>query len=296
MTYQKTCEYCGDHFEAKRQHARYCSEPCSTQGWVEEQVYGPQRSPERVTSGAHPLDDVRGLLEEYKGDWTAIIREHARRTLLATGFLSAPDFDALGVPAEHCNIPGAQIGAFASAGYMEAVTFKRWSAEAKASRKSGKYWIYRITEKGKEKLAGPTADSSSSSEKTGSNRTQARVSGRSGETKGGDGTAGTREVRGGLSVAEAPSSGAGGASKTSTLVGSSAAPSSGPLSSAASGESGPNQTAAVDTGQSPDKRDSGRSASVPAGVDQPEPLSLLPDVEPKRPRSAFTDGEWDAAA
>ncbi len=70
-----------------------------------------------------------------------------------TGYVSAEDFEALGVPDEHHNVPGAQMGGYVSAGLMEAVTFKRWSTKAKASRKSGKYWVYKITEKGRQKLS-----------------------------------------------------------------------------------------------------------------------------------------------
>lgn len=154
MTYPKVCLNCNTPFEAKRDAARYCSERCKNDWHTENRAAMSQLDPQRVEG--HALDEVRGLLEEEKPEWAVIVREHARRTLLATGYLSAADFIALGVPDEHCNLPGAQLGAFVNAGYMEAISFKRWSAEAKASRKSGKYWVYRITLKGKEQL-GPLA-------------------------------------------------------------------------------------------------------------------------------------------
>lgn len=150
MSYPKVCLNCNTPFEAKRDAARYCSEQCKND-WHAENRFALSQEPGQRVEG-HALDEVRGLLEEHKGDWTIIVREHARRTLLVTGYLSAADFTALGVPDEHCNLPGAQIGAYANAGYMEAISFKRWSAEAKASRKSGKYWVYRVTQKGKEQL------------------------------------------------------------------------------------------------------------------------------------------------
>lgn len=151
MSYSKVCLNCDAPFEAKRASARFCGEPCKNDWHAANRAASSQEPGQRVI---HALDDVRGLQEEYKGDWTAICREHARRTLLTTGYLSAADFEALGIPDEHSNVPNAQIGGLASAGYMEAISFRRWSAEEKASRKSGKYWIYRITTKGKEKLAG----------------------------------------------------------------------------------------------------------------------------------------------
>lgn len=157
MSYPKVCLNCDAPFEAKRDSARFCGQDCRNEWHTENRAASSETPGQRVTS--HVLDEVRGLHEEHKGDWTTIIREHARRTLLVTGYLSAADFLALGVPDEHCNLPGAQIGAWAKAGYMEAIVFKRWSTEAKASRKSGKYWVYRITTKGKQKLSpqGPTA-------------------------------------------------------------------------------------------------------------------------------------------
>jgi len=161
MSYPKVCLNCDTPFEAKRDSARYCSEQCKNDWHTENRAASVDTLPQRVEG--HVLDEVRGLLEEHKGDWTLIVREFARRTLFTTGYLSAADFTILGVPDEHCNLPGAQIGAFAGAGYMEAISFKRWSAEAKASRKSGKYWVYRITQKGKEHLSPLVGSTSCSS-------------------------------------------------------------------------------------------------------------------------------------
>lgn len=157
MTDRRICAYeeCSESFIPKRPHQRFHDDSCRYAQWeLDKAREEAQASAQRVER--HVLDEVRGLLEEHKGDWTLIVREYARGTLLATGHLSAADFTILGVPVEHCNLPGAQIGAYAAAGYMEAVTFRRWSAEQKASRKSGKYWVYRITHKGKEKLSPPT--------------------------------------------------------------------------------------------------------------------------------------------
>lgn len=118
MSYAKVCLNCDTPFEAKRDSARYCGEQCKNDWHTENRAASSDALPQRVEP--HVLDEVRGLHEEFKGDWTAIVREHARRTLLVTGYLSAADFLALGVPTEHCNVPNAQIGGWARAGYMEA--------------------------------------------------------------------------------------------------------------------------------------------------------------------------------
>jgi hypothetical protein len=97
----------------------------------------------------HPLDDVRGLHEEFKGDWTTIVREHLNRTLVGKGYVSADDFDALGIPPEHSNLANAQMGAYSRMGFMEKVS---WRRSTKPSRKSGTIWTHRITEKGRTEL------------------------------------------------------------------------------------------------------------------------------------------------
>jgi hypothetical protein len=103
------------------------------------------------TDKAPTLDEVRAQHEESKGRWTVIVREHLNRTLLQTGFISAEDFDALGVPDEHRNLANAQMGGYSSKGYIEPVS---WRRSTKASRKSGKIWTHRLTDLGREKLAG----------------------------------------------------------------------------------------------------------------------------------------------
>jgi hypothetical protein len=101
-------------------------------------------------TNVHPLDDVRGLQEEHKSPWPMIVREHLNRTLVKTGYVSAEDFDALGIPPEHSNLANAQMGAYSRMGYMEKVS---WHRSKKPSRKSGTVWTHRITEKGRQELS-----------------------------------------------------------------------------------------------------------------------------------------------
>ena len=103
-----------------------------------------------MSGQVHPLDDVRGLQEEHKSPWPMIVREHLNRTLVKTGYVSAEDFDALGIPPEHSNLANAQMGAYSRMGYMEKVS---WHRSKKPSRKSGTVWTHRITSKGRQELS-----------------------------------------------------------------------------------------------------------------------------------------------
>lgn len=160
---------CGASLAGMRSDAVYHSEACKKRA---------ERARSRDKAGTeHPLDEVRALHEESKGRWTVVVREHLNRTLLDTGHVSAEDFDRLGIPAEHSNLANAQMGSYVARGFMEPVSWKR---STKPSRKSGKFWIYRITDLGREKLAGLSAGPTSGPP----------VSAQSGEKGSGDGVVG----------------------------------------------------------------------------------------------------------
>lgn len=144
MSYSKTCVQCGAPFTSRRPEAETCSDECKGQRWIEKSLEAPEAP--IVPVHGHPLDEVRALHEESKGRWTVVVREHLNRTLLDTGHVSAEDFDKLGIPAEHSNLANAQMGSY-------------------VARKSGKFWIYRITGLGREKLAGVGAGARASSAK-----------------------------------------------------------------------------------------------------------------------------------
>lgn len=153
-TETRTCENpgCDERFAAKNPRRRFCSDDCRFEAW--DTAHPRLDLSDRTTVDTPDLDEVRAQHEESKGHWTVIVREHLNRTLLETGFVSALDFDALGVPPEHVNLANAQMGAYSRAGFMEPVT---WQRSKKASRKSGKIWTFRITEKGRDKLTSTLA-------------------------------------------------------------------------------------------------------------------------------------------
>ena len=259
MTYQKTCERCGEDFEAKRGHARWCSDRCRWEAWSEQD---PDSSHNALSEVSTPtLDEVRAHHEESKGKWTAIVREHLNRTLLVTGYVSAEDFDALGIPAEHSNLANAQMGSYSRQGYMEAIS---WRRSTKPSRKSGKFWIHKLTEKGRLELSHTLIGSSA---------------GHKSEPDGVEGSSDASPCGGKASVAS---------NETTTLVGLSdnskgggdAVDNAPPISGNA-GTSSPSAPVVVaesgekvDTGQGQVRAAKGalRVSSSAAGVDQPEPL------------------------
>lgn len=132
---------CGGSLTGLRADALYQSEACKKRA---------QRAASRDKAGTESLDEVRAKHEESKGRWTVIVREHLNRTLFVTGYVSAEDFDALGIPPEHSNLANAQMGSYSKQGFMEAIS---WHRSKKPSRKSGKVWVHKLTEKGREHLS-----------------------------------------------------------------------------------------------------------------------------------------------
>ncbi|HEY6731936.1 MAG TPA: hypothetical protein VI039_13050 [Solirubrobacterales bacterium] len=149
MTETRTCPQCERSFEPNAKHQIYDVEACRYQGWIQKEVEAAEASAQRVE--VHDLDEVRGRAEESKekARYTLIAREHITHTLVATGYFSAEDFDALGIPAEHVNVCTSWIGNFSRRKLMEPIS---WRASSKPSRKGGKVWTYKITEKGRAEL------------------------------------------------------------------------------------------------------------------------------------------------
>jgi hypothetical protein len=131
---------CGASLAGLRSDAVYASEACSKRARR-------AASPDK----ARTLEDVRGRGEESKekSRYTLIAREHITHTLLATGYFSAEDFDSLGIPPAHVNVCTSWIGHFSKRKVMEPIS---WRYSSKPSRKGGKVWTYKITQKGREVL------------------------------------------------------------------------------------------------------------------------------------------------
>lgn len=152
MSYTRKCGYCGRWFEAKRPHATYCKDRCRSNAWERDGFDTEQDALQRVERGdSHPLQAVREEQErdKEKARWTLMCREHLARTLLATGYAHADDFDALGVPDDHRNVIGSQMGSFVSRGWMVEVS-RRPSANPK--RKGAKSAVYQLSDKGRNEL------------------------------------------------------------------------------------------------------------------------------------------------
>lgn len=139
-------------------NARICGCGCGTPlgGMRADAVYASEACSKRARRAASPdkartLDEVRGRGEESKekARYTLIAREHITRTLLETGYFNAEDFDALGIPAAHVNVCTSWIGHFSKRKVMEPIS---WRYSSKPSRKGGKVWTYKITQKGRDKL------------------------------------------------------------------------------------------------------------------------------------------------
>jgi hypothetical protein len=150
----------------QRADAEFCSDSCRSRHKNEERrkqaatttrVNGQGGGVGSRGGNVRNLDEARGLQEEQreKARWTLIVREQIARTLLETGYFHADDLDPLGVPPEHCNVKGSQIGSFRSRGLMEKTGAERKVAHAAANGRKAP--IYRITQKGREKLAGISA-------------------------------------------------------------------------------------------------------------------------------------------
>jgi hypothetical protein len=151
----RTCKYkpCGNAFEQTDSRHEYCGPTCrANQHYDDHPEKGrPNPAVPLQSVAADSLDEVwaRGEEGKPKSYWTAIAREHLRRTLLETGYFNSEDFDALGIPPEHVNVGNSWIGHFSKQKLMDPIS---WRRSEKPSRKGGKIWIYRITDKGRQEL------------------------------------------------------------------------------------------------------------------------------------------------
>jgi len=82
VTYSLHCNACGSAFEAKRPHARYCSDACRTRHWKGAGGQGAQPDSERVL--AQPFDRDR-ILTALKARGSQGIHSHEIRRLGLSG-------------------------------------------------------------------------------------------------------------------------------------------------------------------------------------------------------------------
>jgi hypothetical protein len=101
----------------------------------------------------HPLDDVRGQVEEGKtsAQWALVAREHAMHTLLETGYFTADDLAVLGMPEHYRRSVHGLVTAFfrGPQPYMEEAGRRK---SERPERKGAKNDVFRITAKGRREL------------------------------------------------------------------------------------------------------------------------------------------------
>jgi hypothetical protein len=158
MSYQHRCQQCDREFETRRPDARYCSDACKYQGWVEEQV---QAGAQPVTE--HPLAEIRANQEasKLKSDLSTLIYQGIIDRLKVAP-VHADELEPL-YPIEHrqlCReLAPAQIGNLASRRYIQKIGERKSRFRSRNAAKSG---IYELTRLGRERLtAGASADGQS---------------------------------------------------------------------------------------------------------------------------------------
>ena len=98
------------------------------------------------------FDQAADAIEAAKPEWSTLIRLTIESALIESGFFHADDLVALEIPEAHKACVGAQVSGMISRRYMEETGVRRSTSDpAGHARKSA---VYRITELGREKLAG----------------------------------------------------------------------------------------------------------------------------------------------
>lgn len=143
----RTCPQCERSFTPNVKHQVYESQECRQQGWVEKEVLAAQAELQRVE---HPLQGVREAQEAAKAEWSAAIYAEIVRLLQVRGHFHADDLEPMGIPDEHRNLIGAQLGSLAARQYIHEVGRRRSANPARKQAKSG---VYELTRVGRERLA-----------------------------------------------------------------------------------------------------------------------------------------------
>lgn len=261
----RTCQQCGDAFEPKRPHARFCADRCRAIDWRENEGEG---GSERVQE--HPLREAREEQEatDLKSKLSQIIYEGIVDRL-KYGPVHADDLEPLFAPEvrDICRrLVGAQFGSLAARGYIVEKERRKSSVPTRKGAKSG---VFVFTRKGREKLAGAGVETPVLNAGSGQKPNHGTINP--------EGTAASHSVGGtldrprGVEIATARDTGAGDQ----------------PISSV-EGESGAGGRGQAEVQHQP--------ADATPGVAPSEPTALFSeDVGRERPRSAFTDDELEAA-
>lgn len=95
------------------------------------------------------LDRARALHEVHKREWTQAVKARIRRAFREQATVHADDIDDIGLPAEHRNIIGGQLGSLVSSGAIVEVDRRKSSNPARRGAKSS---VYALTDEGRRRL------------------------------------------------------------------------------------------------------------------------------------------------
>jgi hypothetical protein len=150
-----TCsnKQCGNAFELRRPHQRFCSTACRYEAWAEEHENASEAPGQRVDD--HPLVEAREAQEATK------LKDHYSQVIyqgiierLERGPVHADDLEDLFPDSDRTmcrKLVGAQFGSLASRHYIREKERRKSSI---ASRKGAKSSVWEFTQKGRERLAG----------------------------------------------------------------------------------------------------------------------------------------------
>lgn len=137
-----------------RADAEFCR-PEHKSAWHNEQ----RRSSDTTAKRLDPASDaespsiaqIRAEQERAKAHWSAIVHEGIVEALRERGEFHADDLIELGIPDEHRNVIGAQVAGVVGKRWMKKTGWRRSTAP---SRHGNGAWIFELTEKGQEAIAG----------------------------------------------------------------------------------------------------------------------------------------------
>jgi hypothetical protein len=141
---------CGADLSEMRADAVFSSEAHSKRLKL---VASAERAPKKTVA------DARALQEDAKAHWSMVVDEAILRHFKAdpTGTLHADDLESLGIPDAHRNCIGSQFAKWVNRGRMVGCGRRKSEIPTRNAAKSNEY---RITQKGRDLIAGPGSESS----------------------------------------------------------------------------------------------------------------------------------------
>jgi hypothetical protein len=116
-----------------------------------------KRAADTAVTQTRTVADARALQEDAKAHWSMVVDEAILRHFKAnpSGKFHADDLEALGIPDDHRNVIGSQIAKWVNRRRMVECGRR---ASTVPSRNGAKSNEYRLTERGRDLVAGPNAE------------------------------------------------------------------------------------------------------------------------------------------